>query len=143
MSFDLKETFNDLQERLAWLSKEVEQLQEDNERLLGENRSLREEVTLARLFRDVDAAPEGFGLPAVVPKMAHEFYDGLPEHFSFTDFFHRAGHFGLTVETAKDYLIVFFRENMLTQRGARLEKTAALPHPLRLSSWLAGAKNDH
>ena len=58
MRHDLTVFFRDLQDRLDWLVKEVARLQEENERLLKENKTLREEVTLARLFRDLEPTAE-------------------------------------------------------------------------------------
>lgn len=143
MRHDLTVFFRDLQDRLDWLVKEVTRLQEENERLLKENKSLREEVTLARLFRDLEPVPEAketpapaaemFELPGAVSWEAMEFYRMLPRSFTFAEFFHAAERVGVSGDTARDYMLVFFRENMLNQKGTRIEKTQTIPFPRRIA----------
>jgi hypothetical protein len=143
MSYDLKAFCRDLQDRLTWLFKEVTRLQEENERLLKENKSLREEVTLARLFREIEPVSEGQrATPAVedlfeasvsVSREAMEFYHRLPASFNFAEFFMTAEAEGIPGDTARDHMVVYFRENMLQQRGTRVEKTGTMPYPKRLA----------
>ena len=141
MSYDLSTFLRDIQGRLDWLFDEVDRLKEENERLLRENKALREEVTLARLFRDIEPAAEPvrseaeelFEAPPSVSREVIQFYHRLPSSFNFADFFVTAEAQGVTSELAREYMLVFFRENMLLQRGTRIEKTGTLPYPKRLA----------
>ena len=146
MRHDLTVFFRDLQDRLDWLVKEVSRLQEENERLLKENKTLREEVTLARLFRDLEPtaevrqalAPSGggelFEPPPAVSWEAMEFYRVLPKSFTFAEFFQAAEGAGVAGNAARDYMLVYFRENLLQQRGTRIEKTqTAASYPRRMA----------
>lgn len=142
MSYDLKAFCRDLQDRLNWLFKEVTRLEEENERLQRENKTLREEVTLARLFRDIEpqsatAAPpapeELFDLPAAVSREALSLYQQLPENFTFAEYFQAAEGEGVSGDLARDYMLLYFREHMLHQLGTRIEKTGDFPYPRRLA----------
>jgi regulator of replication initiation timing len=116
---------------------ELERLQEDNEHLRRENKALREEVTLARIFEDVSQQEEAFPLedPTSIPREAFALYRRLPRTFKFADFFQLAERFGLDATAARDCLLYFLRENMLQQKGARVEKRggtseSSSPQPL-------------
>lgn len=140
MSYDLKAFCRDLQDRLNWLFKEVVRLQEENERLLQENQALREEATLSRLVREMDEkdrAPLATRdlrprVPADLPRESVDFFRTLPPSFSFSDYFEAADAHGVTAGTARDWMLIFFRENMLEQRGRTIEKNDEQPYPVRL-----------
>ncbi|CAM3270685.1 hypothetical protein [Rhodothermus bifroesti] len=122
---DPKDFWAHLQERLAWLQREVERLIVENERLREENRRLREEVTLYRLFQELqpqskEELPE---LSAEMLRQAMEFLDRLPDEMGFSEFFDRAEQEGIESAVARDYLLTFLREELLRQQGGRLRKT--------------------
>lgn len=126
MSLTPKDFIAYVQERLAWLQREVERLIEENERLREENRRLREEVTLYRLFQEIQPTAEE-GLPelsAEVLQQAMAFLARLPSELSFAEFFDRAEQEGIESQVARDYLLIFLREDLLRQRGGRLIKTS-------------------
>lgn len=140
MSYDLKAFVRDLQDRLNWLFKEVVRLQEENERLLQQNQELREEATLSRLFREMEEKEQkpqerldvGPRPPADLPREAIEFFRTLPDSFNFSDYFEAADAHGLSATVARDWMLVFFRESMLEQRGRTIEKNGR-PFPVRLA----------
>ena len=143
MSHDVQTFLRDLQDRLDWLFKEVVRLQQENDRLLKDNKTLREEVTLARLFRDLEPAPETphaaaapeelFELPASVSREAMEFYHHLPASLNFAEFFLTAEAQDIPGDLSREFMLVYFRENMLQQKGTRIEKTGTMPYPKRLA----------
>lgn len=143
MSYDLKAFSLDLQDRLNWLFKEVDRLHDENERLLQENKTLREEVTLARLFRDLEPVAAGphtpalpddlLGPPVTISREAMEFYHRLPLSFNFAEYFQAADAGNISSDRARDFMLVFFREHMLRQQGTRIEKTGTMPYPKRLA----------
>ncbi|WP_161541170.1 hypothetical protein [Rhodothermus marinus] len=131
MPLDPKDFIAYVQERLAWLQREVERLIEENERLREENRRLREEVTLYRLFQELQPSAEE-GLPelsAEVLQQAMAFLAQLPDELSFAEFFDRAEQAGIESQVARDYLLIFLREDLLRQRGGRLIKTPRATRP--------------
>lgn len=140
MSYDLKAFCRDLQDRLTWLFKEVTRLQEENERLLQENKELREEATVSRLFREMgekeptlQPQPEVPPTPTPeIPREAVDFFRALPETFSFADYFQAADAYGVAPNHARDWMLLFFRENMLEQRGKTIEKQTDRPYQVRL-----------
>lgn len=140
MSYDLKAFCRDLQDRLNWLFKEVTRLQEENERLLQENKDLREEATVSRLFREMGekepVVPPRPDLPPAppsdLPREATDFFRALPDTFTFADYFQAADAYGVAPNNARDWMLLFFRENMLEQRGKTIEKNADRPYQVRL-----------
>ena len=110
---------------MSQLLDEVERLREENEQLRRENKALREEVTLVRIFQDVSEQEEEFPIedPASIPREAYALYRRLPRAFKFADFFQLAERFGLDATTARDCLLYFLRQDMLRQKGARVEKS--------------------
>ncbi len=141
MSYDLTAFSRDLQDRLNWLFKEIVRLQEENDRLLAENQQLREEATLSRLVREIgerDQMPShSQDMPSHIPfdldRETIEFYRTLPSSFTFSDYFEAADAHGLSAGTARDWMLIFFRENMLAQRGRTIEKYESQPYPVRLA----------
>ena len=140
MSSELKAFSRDLLDRITWLLNEAAKLTTENERLLTENKRLREEITLARLFRDIEQTTmveeettKMLDLPSGVPKQAMAFYQHLPETFNFAAFFSYAEREGLTGHQARDSMLIYFRENMLRQRGTHIEKTGNIPYPKRIA----------
>ena len=143
MSHDIQTFLRDLQDRLDWLFKEVALLQQENDRLLKDNKALREEVTLARLFRDLESAPETpraaaapddlFEPPSSVSREAMAFYHHLPASFNFAEFFLTAETQGVPGDLSRAFMLVYFRENMLQQKSTRIEKTGTMPYPKRLA----------
>lgn len=140
MSYDLKAFCRDLQDRLNWLFKEVVRLQEENDRLLEENQSLREEATLSRLVREMGEKERPPIIPREMPSRPPndmerdtvDFYRTLPSTFSFSDYFEAADAHGLSASTARDWMLIFFRENMLEQRGRTIEKHNNQTFPVRM-----------
>ncbi len=132
MSYDIEAIYSDLQnkmnwftsrEKVDWLVNEVIRLRTQNEALLEENRSLREELTLVRLTGD--GLPEMLSFPYTISEMdaeAKRFFNILPETFHFNDFFQLAAREGLDSSAAKEYLRVFLRGKWLLQTGTRIEK---------------------
>ena len=123
MSDELKAFCTDVRDRLNWLSEEVQRLVEENTALKLENQALREEATLARLYRDMEA-PAAIEPPAAttLPHDAHRLFDQLPDTFRFGDFFDVAEESGIKSERAKDYMLLLLRARLLMQRGTRIEK---------------------
>ncbi len=110
---------------MSQLLDEMERLREENEQLRRENKALREEVTLVRIVKDVSEQEEEFPIedPATIPREAFALYRRLPRTFKFADFFQLAERFGLDAAAARDCLLYFLREDMLRQKGARVEKS--------------------
>lgn len=119
---------------MSQLLDEMERLREENEQLRRENKALREEVTLVRIVQDVSEQEDAFPIedPAALPREASAMYRRLPRAFKFSDFFQLAERFGLEATAARDCLLYFLREDMLRQKGARVEKAEHVPqasHP--------------
>lgn len=124
MSREITKLIEGVRENMSQLLDEMERLREENERLRQENKALREEVTLVRIFEDVSEQEEEFPIedPASIPREAYALYRRLPRTFKFADFFQLADRFGMDASTARDCLLHFLREDMLQQKGARVEK---------------------
>jgi len=125
MSSNIQELIEEVRRNMNQLLDEMERLREENEQLQRENKALREEVTLVRIFEDVSRQEEAFPIedPASIPREAHALYRRLPPAFKFSDFFQLADRFGLDAGVARDCLLYFLREDMLRQKGARVEKS--------------------
>lgn len=124
MSSNVQELIDGVRQNMGQLLDEMERLREENEQLRRENKALREEVTLVRIFDDVTRQEEAFPIedPASVPRQAYALYRRLPRTFKFSDFFQLAERFDLDGAAARDALLHFLREDMLRQKGARVEK---------------------
>lgn len=131
MSSDIQDLIDGVRHNIGQLLDEVERLREENEQLRRENKALREEVTLVRIFKDVSEQEEEFPLedPESIPREAFALYRRLPRTFKFADFFQLAERFGLDAGRARDCLLYFLREDMLRQKGARVEKSDAASSP--------------
>lgn len=141
MSYNLEVFGRDLRDRVSWLIKEVSRLHEENERLLRENKTLREEATLARLFWDVEAASQWFGgggqelyeVPSTVSRESMQFYQKLPMTFNVAEYFQHAEREDVSSDDARTFMLLFFREEMLVQKGTQIEKTGRAPYPQRIA----------
>jgi regulator of replication initiation timing len=124
MSKDIRELMEGVRRNMSQLLDEMERLRDENEQLRRENKALREEVTLVRIFKDVSEQEEAFPIedPESIPREAFALYRRLPRAFKFSDFFQLAERFGLDAAAARDCLLYFLREDMLRQKGARVEK---------------------
>ncbi len=113
------------------LRQEKAQWADERERLLRENQTLREEATVARLYRDLDvpAAPEVADVPPAIPEQALRLFDQLPDSFLFGEFFQVADRQGLSSEVAKEHMLLLLRHRLLIQRGTRMQKSTRRPLP--------------
>lgn len=139
--YDIREVYNELQERLEWLVSqdkldwlvtEWTRLKEQNTRLLEENRQLREELTLARLTREFELENERAdkGKLPLIPTEAKRLFAGLPSSCTFAEFFNIASGGGIANTEGKEYLRVFLQHGMLRHKGSRIEKTGWIPYPV-------------
>ncbi|MEX0600234.1 MAG: hypothetical protein WD423_07225 [Rhodothermales bacterium] len=133
MEHDIDQFGRELMRRLKWLIAEVKRLSDENERLLRENKELREEVTLARLQGELggsgdllDELASEVPVEPVLSPEAMQFYRILPEKINFSDFFRYAEAGDISVAEARDYLLAFIRQGLVEQRGRLLEKAV---HP--------------
>jgi len=131
MDKELTKRYQDLVDELKALFKELGVLKLENERLSKENITLREEVSLLRLYIDT-YQHEGEGtvveldeldLHPPVSKDALEFYDSLPPSFNFSELFELADLLGVEKQRMKGFMTTYLRENMMQQHGTRVEKT--------------------
>jgi regulator of replication initiation timing len=129
MDKDLSKRYQDLLEELKALFKDLAALKLENERLAKENITLREEVSLLRLYIDTyqqegetveDLA--GLDLHPAISKDALEFYESLPPSFNFSELFELADMLGVEKQRMKGFLTTYLRENMMQQHGTRVEK---------------------
>lgn len=114
-----------LQDQVDRLHEQNEQLAQDNARLQQENKSLREEVTVVRLYREV-SEEEDFGAEEpgqAISRSAFMLYRALPAAFKFAEFFQIADEQDIDPAVARDALLQLLREDMLVQKGARIEKS--------------------
>lgn len=120
---------------MKWLLAEVRRLEAENESLLKENKELREEVTLVRLHDefepeevqspDLEEAPH----PSAVPDEAVAFFRKLPDRLNFADYFQYAETERIAGDQAREYMLMFFREEMLEQRGRQIQKRREVRRP--------------
>lgn len=120
----LQDTLEQLSEEVSRLQRKVDRVESENDQLRRENKSLREEVTVARLYQEMSEEEDEMPVevPATLPPEAFHLYRSLPSAFKFAEFFKQADEQGIDSATARDTLLHFLREEMLIQRGARIEK---------------------
>ena len=131
MDKELSKRYQDLNDALKGLFKELAALKLENERLARENITLREEVSLLRLYIDtyqqegeaVAEELEELNLTPPISKDALEFYDSLPQSFDFPELFELADLLGVEKQRMKGFITTYLRENMMEQHGTRVEKT--------------------
>lgn len=123
----LFDEFDRLRRILRRVNEERRTLRAEREALLQENRRLRREATLVRLYQDLGARRDasGSGVEAP-PASAATLYRELPATFTFADFFHQADVEDVDTDAARSCLRYFLRTDMLAQKGSRLEKTGQL-----------------
>ncbi len=131
MDKELSKRYQNLIDELKELFKKLAALKLENERLAKENITLREEVSLLRLYIDTyqqegQAVSEEFeelDLTPPISKDAQEFYDSLPQSFNFSELFELADLLGVEKQRMKGFMTTYLRENMMEQHGTRVEKT--------------------
>lgn len=141
MDKELSQKYQYLVDELKALFKELSTLQLENERLAKENITLREEVSLLRLYIDTyqhegEAAVEELeelDLHPPISKDALEFYESLPESFNFSELFELADLLGIEKARMKGFMTIYLRENMMQQHGTRVEKTHKYEDPWKRS----------
>ena len=132
MDKELSKRYQELNEALKGLFRELASLKLEHERLSKENITLREEVSLLRLYIDTyqqegEAAVEELeelNLTPPISKDALEFYDSLPQSFNFSELFELADLLGVERQRMKGFMTTYLRENMMEQHGTRVEKTS-------------------
>lgn len=148
MDQHLAKRYQELTEGLKELFKELAALHDENERLNRENITLREEVSLLRLYIDtymqagedvsdlegLDLSRPGAGLEEAEEKPgisedALAFYESLPASFNFSELFELADLLGIEKHKMKGYMTIYLRENMMKQQGTRVEKTSRQQRP--------------
>lgn len=137
----LFEEMQRLREAVDTLTRRNRELAEQRQDLLEENRALRREATLVRLYEDLSlhAGPDDEARVAVLPPDAERLYRRLPVTFTFPLFFQRADAEGIEPEDARTCLLYFLKRSALSQTGSRLEKTGSIaqtitPSPPRLGA---------
>ncbi len=131
MDKELAKRYQDLIDALKGLFKELAGLKLENERLAKENITLREEVSLLRLYIDTyqqegEAVAEELEELDLIPPISRdalEFYDSLPQSFNFSELFELADLLGVEKQRMKGFMTTYLRENMMEQHGTRVEKT--------------------
>lgn len=98
-------------------------------RLIEQNKEMREELTLLRLYREGDVPEElrerttkGTSGRVLSPE-AMDFFDALPPSLNFASYFTRADEHDFGEQEAKDFLLRFIQEDLLRPKGHRLEKS--------------------
>ena len=130
MDKELSQRYQDLLDELKSLFKELAGLKLENERLAKENITLREEVSLLRLYIDTYQQEgeagveelEELDLHPPISKDALEFYESLPQSFNFSELFELADLLGVEKQRMKGFMTTYLRENMMQQHGTRVEK---------------------
>ena len=110
MDKELSRRYQHLIDELKELFKKLAALQLDNERLAKENITLREEVSLLRLYIDTyqqegEAAVAELAEMNLIPpisKDALEFYASLPQSFNFPELFELADLLGASVSLVSE-----------------------------------------
>lgn len=109
------------------LRRENERLRDERAELLAQNRTLRREATLGRLYHDLDRRKKekraSTSDTTSIPASAAELYHSLPIAFKFADFFRLASECDVDTATARRCLLYFLEEQLLMQTGSRLHKT--------------------
>ena len=143
MDSTLAKRYQDLAEELKALFKDLGALHLENERLVKENITLREEVSLLRLYIDTylqeGQAPADLGDVSLTPSTRGEdadvaeadrltedalnFYNQLPHSFNFSELFELAELLGIEKQQMKGFMTAYLRENLMQQHGTRVEKT--------------------
>lgn len=118
----LQKTVDDLQAK-------NEALKNERDRLLEENRALRQQITHFRLLdgfeNAIDAIETDTGQPPAAPPSAEQLYHTLPPSFSFAEFFRIAQNESLGTDEARRCLLHFLAQNQVAQEGSRLVKNGA------------------
>lgn len=144
MDRKLSKRYQELFDGLKDLFKELATLQAENERLTQENVSLREEVSMLRLYMDtylqegespadlqeLDLTPAMASSPTTTsesnaPSISDDalaFYNSLPQSFNFSELFELADLLGVEKHKMKGYMTTYLRENLMQQHGTRVEK---------------------
>ena len=120
-----------LQAEVEHLRRKVEQLGAAREELLEQNRQLRQEATVVRLYKDLARSREeksAAARSADPPNVAHALYRTLPKTLTVRDFFRHADEEGLGTQATRECFVYFLKEEMLDQSGPRLEKTGRVVH---------------
>ncbi len=121
---DLASEVGKLQDQVERLQDKNEQLTQENKRLQQENKSLREEVTVVRLYQEVSEDEDvGEEPSSSVSRQALILYRELPAAFKFAEFFQIADQQDIDPAVAREALLQLLREDMLVQKGARIEKS--------------------
>ena len=133
MEKNLIEKYQDFQQQLRTLFKEINRLQADNARLSKENMELRHEVSLLRLYVDmhVDESKQGDLLDLDIDEPlnaeALDFFQALPASFNFSKLFQLSEMMNIELEVVKDYLRLYLHHGMVRQQGSRIEKPGHRP----------------
>lgn len=141
----LAKRYQELADELKVLFQELAALQLENERLAKENITLREEVSLLRLYIDTylqeGTAPKELGEVSLTPSTrtaedllatggltedALAFYNQLPQSFNFSELFELAELLGVEKQQMKGFMTAYLRENLMQQHGTRVEKIGSL-----------------
>lgn len=123
---ELRTKLDELATEVSHLQEQVDELHDQNERLQRENKSLREEVTVVRLYQEMSEEEEEAFPPesmSSIPRQALLLYRELPSAFKFAEFFQVADDQGLDPGMARNALLQLLREDLLVQKGARIEKS--------------------
>jgi len=101
------------------------QLRAQREELLEENRQLRQEATVVRLYKNLsrNRDPADGAAHPLTPKVEQEkFYQTLPDTITVRGFFRHAETQGLGTQRARESLLHFLKHDLLGQAGSRLKK---------------------
>lgn len=116
----------ELKGNVAVLQAQKEELEDERDQLLRENRALRRKLTHAQLadgllttLDETGPSPDSESSSPV-----RELYEALPSRFSFPTFFEVAETGGLDTDTARRCLRHFLKRDLLYQEGRQLTKAA-------------------